>query len=438
MHPELLHPKLQVYIDKLSALFGLDEYRFARYSLHREVNVRQETVYMVSLEFFPLSARDVDVEEGNPLGTFVAQIDMRTGGIKSVIFVGGISFAQGIHISAETITNQNVEAISQIIMKLSGVELTQPTQQFKIVHQAKNRVGLHACIGEIEISGFTIDLKCNDEGQLVMYGCYGDIPKQEEVRVEQFTLSLSQLDHIITEQVKLVSLPQVETKQWLNLYGIEEIWIRNNGIETYPYELLEDNVEKIQLDIPLFWTHAEPLPPTSPLQFYDEVSLEAALKEEPHPDLEVITKQEQQNCITSITSFCSGLYPDESGHWTLDTLRRKHGYIQGIIRRVHDHKEQEYDPSNKLVVMLDHSSFHVVNYICHSRMSSLLNTQQYAPAEGIQFAQKEALSRLLPYLELTPYYVWNKQEQQYILCAKLDCKYGVDTASGDVLTLDSI
>ncbi len=41
-------------------------------------------------------------------------------------------------------------------------------------------------------------------------------------------------------------------------------------------------------------------------------------------------------------------------------------------------------------------------------------------------------------LELKPYYVYDYEQKQYVLCGKIDCQYGVHAASGEVVALDDL
>ena len=40
--------------------------------------------------------------------------------------------------------------------------------------------------------------------------------------------------------------------------------------------------------------------------------------------------------------------------------------------------------------------------------------------------------------ELKPYYVYDFEHKQYVLCGKIDCQYGVNAGNGEVISLDDL
>lgn len=464
-----MHSKIQNYIVNIEALFGLDEYRFDSYSFYRQITAKQETSYLLNLIWFPRSVVDINIDEGNPPGTCVVELNFETGTLNSIIFVGGVSYARGPYIDVEALRRNDMQHIVQFIDEIGTPTQAhpqahphpqQPTPLYKIKHLSSGSVVLQACINEIDILGVSIQIKWDQSCKLVMFNCYGDMPAQDEMLIEDFTLTLPKIKQLIAKQVKLIALPiaksidkpmgeQREQAQhnYRQVYGIEEIWIRNHndGAITYPFSFEGETTERLQLNLPLTWTKQQmkQLPSTSPLSFEDEVTIEQALNNEKHPDLQPITKQEEQACIAEITALCSALYPQQSGEWYLSSLRRKNNYIEGIVLK-------EKNGEGKIVVLLDRVTLKVINYIDRTKWMGLLelpqtnriSTQAVTPemSQGskLKYKPMEVLSLLYPYLTLTPTYVWNQQEKKYVLCAKLDCEHCVDANSGDVIGLNSI
>lgn len=483
-----MHPKIQSYIASIEALFGLDKYRFDSYTLHREITIKQETSYLLNLVWFPRSIGDINLEEGNPPGTCVVEVDFHTGALKSIIFVGGVSFAQGPYINVEALSRNDVQYMVQFMNEKGMLRQAyhphpythtdtsthphphqkQRTPLYKIKLLSTDSVVLQACINEINILGVSIQIKWDQSLKLVMFSCYGDLPAQDELLIEEFTLTLPKIKHLIAEQVKLIALPvgqsmekgmgkqRGQAQQKRQIYGIEEIWIRNHndGAVTYPFLFESETTARLQLNLPLTWTEQQikELPSTSSLSFEYEVTLEQALNKENHPDLQPITKEEEQACIAEITALCSALYPQQSGEWQLSSLRRKNNYIEGIVL-----KEKNEDTSipisissGKIVVFLDRLTLKVRNYIDRTRWMELLElpqttqrstpevTEEVPQGFNLKYKLMEALPLLYPHIELTPTYIWNQQEKKYVLCAKLDCEHCVDANSGDVIRLNSI
>jgi hypothetical protein len=469
-----MHPKIQTYVANFEALFGLDEYRFDSYSVYRQITAKQETSYILNLIWFPRSVDQISLEEGNPPGTCVVEVEFETGALKSIIFVGGVSFARGPYMDVEALRRNDTQPIVQFMNEIGKTTQAHPHQQqrtplHKIKHLSSDSLLLQACINEIDILGVSIQIKWDQSCKLVMFSCYGDIPTQDEILVEDFTLTLSKINQLIAEQVNLIALPVGQSMNKLmgkqreqaqhnhrQVYGIEEIWIRNHneGAVTYPFLFENETTERLLLNLSLTWTEQQikPLPSTSPLSFEHEVTIEQALNKEKHPDLQPIIKEEEQVCIAEITALCSALYPQQSGEWYLSSLRRKNNYLEGIVL-----KEKNGDASipisisyGKIVVLLDRVTLKVINYIDRTRWMELLElpqttqevtqgvTQGVSQGFNLKYKPMEALSLLYPYLELTPTYVWNQQEKKYVLCAKLDCEHCVDANSGDVIMLNSI
>lgn len=446
---KIMHPKIQAYIANVEAFFGLDEYRFDSYSFYREITNKQETSYLLNLIWFPRSVVDFNIDEGNPPGTCVVELNFETGALKSIIFVGGVSFARGPYIDVEALRRNDMQYIVQLIDEIGKPIQAHPqvhpqahphqqqqTTLYEIKHLSSDSILLQNCINEIDILGVSIQIKWDQSCKLVMFSCYGDIPAQDEIGVEDFTLTLSKIQQLIAEQVKLVSLPVEQAQHnYRQVYGIEEIWIRNynEGAVTYPFLFVNETTERLQLNLPLTWTEQQIKlqPSTSRLSFEHEVTIEQALVKEQHPDLQPITKEEEQDCIAEITALCSTLYSKESGLWHLSSLRRKNNYIEGIVL-----KEQNGD--GKIVVLLDRVTLKVTNYIDRTKWLGLLEFPQITQGSNLKYNLMEALSLLYPYLTLTPTYVWNQQEKKYVLCAKLDCEHCVDADSGDIISLKSI
>lgn len=50
----------------------------------------------------------------------------------------------------------------------------------------------------------------------------------------------------------------------------------------------------------------------------------------------------------------------------------------------------------------------------------------------------EAFEKIRPHLTLTPVYVYDAEQKQYVLCGKLDCPYAVHAATGERLSLNEM
>lgn len=70
------------------------------------------------------------------------------------------------------------------------------------------------------------------------------------------------------------------------------------------------------------------------------------------------------------------------------------------------------------------------------QVCGILNPSQ--TVSEITISQKEAFETLREHLELTPIYVYDDVQKQYVLCGKLDCHEGVDAVNGEVFSLTDL
>src|SRR5690625_3622911 len=76
--------------------FGLDHYYLKHERFYRHVTIFNETVYMLSMEWFPNHMNEREKDGSNPAGVAVIDIEVHSKKFKSAIFVGDKSFANGI------------------------------------------------------------------------------------------------------------------------------------------------------------------------------------------------------------------------------------------------------------------------------------------------------------------------------------------------------
>ncbi|MGV2911600.1 hypothetical protein ACNPNT_07285, partial [Bacillus safensis] len=82
-----MNANIQQLIDQTKAKFGLDLYYLKRHSFHRYVNMFNETVYTLNMEWFPSHEAEPEDDDLNPDGTAVIDVNLNTGQIETVIFV---------------------------------------------------------------------------------------------------------------------------------------------------------------------------------------------------------------------------------------------------------------------------------------------------------------------------------------------------------------
>ena len=90
----------------------------------------------------------------------------------------------------------------------------------------------------------------------------------------------------------------------------------------------------------------------------------------------------------------------------------------------------------KLMIMIDAKSLQVVNYMDNKPMLEIFD--QFQAPDKVTVTKEEAFEKMKELFELKPYYVYDFEQKQYVLCGKLDCHYGVNASNGEVIALDDL
>ncbi|MFZ0443660.1 MAG: hypothetical protein WAM95_03210, partial [Bacillus sp. (in: firmicutes)] len=225
-----------------------------------------------------------------------------------------------------------------------------------------------------------------------------------------------------------------EQKKLFPIYGVEEVYVKNDQTSTIPFEFIVDVRAFLQIDKTLNWDK-----PTNQLfdrkefSWIEDITTEQAFSFEPSPDSYPILKIEQEKCVTAVYDFLRQEYPQDSGKWILKTLHRDKGYIHAILRT---NKQDNRVFQRKLMIMIDAKSLQVVNYMDNKPMLEVFD--QFQAPEKATVNKEDAYEKLKELFELKPYYVYDFEQTQYVLCGKLDCKYGVNSSNGKVIVLDDL
>ncbi|MFJ8235332.1 hypothetical protein ACIQ34_06215 [Ureibacillus sp. NPDC094379] len=407
--------------------FGLNNYYLQEYRFQRSVNIFNETVYTLSMEWFPDHA--VQEEDGaNPEGTASIEMDIKSRKFKSAIFVMGKSFA----IDGVRFSNLKKDEIIKWVEIETGL---QHGKQFQIHKENEGEFYFMACMDGVAVSpsGF-IDVKFNEEGKLILFSIHGQFPTKELIKEEKYTLSLDRLEHLEKEQMKLIESPSYEQKKIYPIYTIEEIFVTNAGETTIPFDAFADKSQFLKINQTIHWN--EPINKTferKKIRWIEELTAEQAFSCEPSPDSFPITKADQEKCKIAVKNLLRMEYPNESEIWILKFLYRDKGYIHATLKA---NKQNNRIFQRKIKVIIDETSLHVVNYIDSKMMLKIFDNFQ-APAQ-LTITKDKAYHKLKEFFELKPFYVYDFNQKQYVLCGKLDCRYGVNAASGEVRALDDL
>ena len=88
------------------------------------------------------------------------------------------------------------------------------------------------------------------------------------------------------------------------------------------------------------------------------------------------------------------------------------------------------------MIMIDAKTLQAVNYMDNKPMLEVYD--QFQALGKVTIPKEEAYEKLKELFELKPYYVYDFEQKQYVLCGKLDCQYGVNASNGEVIALDDL
>ncbi|MBG9794124.1 hypothetical protein ABD76_17080 [Paenibacillus dendritiformis] len=420
--------RIKEWIDAAQQKFGLDHYYLHSHQLYREVTLLNETDYFLSMEWFPSHITEWE-EDNNPEGTAVVTVNLHTGQYKSVIFVGGKSFAAG--------TPFQRAGRNEIIRWIAAEAGIVYGRQFRLDKEQDGEYHFIECVDGVPLSpGGRAELRFDAEGKLTFYSVYGTFPDRSLLQEADYTLTLEAAEPLAKKQLKLVELPLLEEQRIIPVYGLEEIFIANDGLTAIPLELIRGAGKSVNIDKLMTWEQpaAEAgLLERMELSLHETVTLEQAEAREPHPDSFPIAEAEQAKCIGAAEAALRQIYPQDSGQWVLKSLQRDRGYIQAVLR---PSTSSNRVFQRKLLLFIDPRQYTVINYMDNAPLLSMFD--DFQREEKVAVSHEEAYDKLKGRLELTPVYVYDAERKKYLLCGKLDCRYGVIGASGDVVELNSL
>lgn len=419
--------RTQELVDFTREKFGLWDYYLETYSFNRSVSIFNETIYTLSMEWFPNHCVGQEYEDENPDGTAVITIDVKSRNFESVIFVMGQTFAT----NGVTFTDKN--DIIKWIEQETGLAFE---QQFQLHKEEEGELHFKECIDGIAVSpSGMIQVNFDQDGRLTLFSAHGHFPAKEMVKIEPFTLAFEKIEDIAKEQVKLIESPLMEQQRLISAYAVEEIYVRNDQKATIPFEVIVDVRGYMKIEKTLDWD--EPIEDSSferkEITWHEEVTAEQAFLGEPSPDSLPITEAEQKKCMTEVRDFLRRVYPSDSGVWMLKSLHRDSGYIHAIVRA---NKQDQRVFQRKINVMIESENLEAVNYMDNQMMLEMFD--EFEEPEKVVISKNEAYEKIKEKFELEPYYVYDFDHNQYVLCGKIDCQFAVHASTGKVLPLDEL
>ncbi|OCA89900.1 hypothetical protein F7984_05300 [Pradoshia sp. D12] len=419
--------KINELIDSTRAKFGLDNYYLKRHSLSRKLNILNETVYFLEMEWFPNHVEEQEEEELNPEGTAVIELDINSLRYERVIFVGDISYANGFRF-----TEVNRDTVVNWIEQETGLSYG---KHFKLHKEENGEFNFEACFEDIYFSpSGHIKVIVDHNGNLTLYSKHGLFPPNEMIKKEVYTLSLESIEHLAWKQLKLLNFPSFESEQLIPVYGVEEIYVTNEQKSVIPLDFNKD-MRPLEINKPIYWDEPNLKPfERQELKLSWDVTIEQAISNEQSPDSFPISKAEEEKCIVGVTEFLRQVYSNETGNWTLKTLHRDQGYIHAILRLNQEDTKCVFH--RKLMIIFDAKSLQAINYMDNQPFIDQFG--HFSCSEEVLVNKNEAYQKIKDHFELTPRYVFDSQQNKYILCGLLDCHYGVRASSGDIISLNDL
>lgn len=435
--------RIKELVDLTKEKFGLDAYFLHTWNIYSDKNVMNETDYTLAMEWFPSCIKEHTEDELNPPGTAGIEIDLKRRRFKSVIFVRGKTFANTI-----TFDSPDSEEAIRWIERETGFTYL---EQFQIKKKEATKIMFEACINGIPLSPSSeIDLRLDDQGRLVFFSNYGYYDLHETLEKVNNTLTLDDFERmndtltfddedvkkVAFEQCKLLDFPSDKQEKWLPIYAIEEIYVSHDK-KTLPFDIIEDRHSYIIVDQLMEWDAPihekfKQHPLNVENNFVTVVTVEQAFSFAPHPDTSPLTKHEQKKTIKEVLDFLRKEFPQDTGKWVLTSLHRRNRYIIAELKQVQDKRAFQ----RKLKVFIDSTHFQAMNYF--DNQSFLEMYKHYPASAAVKMSKEEAFEKIKTTIELTPVFVYDFEEQRYLLCKKIDSSYGVLAHNGELIELDEV
>lgn len=413
-------------MDNIQEKFGLGNYFLKRHHVFLETNGMGKTSYILNMEWYPNDLSQAD-EDYNPPGVASIDADIHTGYVKRIIFVQDTTYAdQAVYPGAEK--ENSIEWVEE----LTGLEFG---RQFRLVHDEGKKLGFQAAVDNIPVyPAGMIQVQFNEENQFTLFSIDGYFPDEDQISWEPFSLLPETTDSIAKEQCKLLEIPAEDQKKWLSVYGATTVFVSNDGKRTIPFETVESHPSTVRLNKVMEWN--EPIDkPFSPVEIdmSIEVSEEQALSNKPGTELTPPTDVELKELELEIINFLRREFPEESGKWELREIRPENNYTFAALKPVH---QDNRIIDRKITLILDKETGKSLNFIDNSMLLDMFS--DFEKAESPAISQDDAFEKLRRHIEVTPVYVYNRDQGKYKLCGKIDCEYGVDAVTGDVISLDEL
>src|SRR5690625_31862 len=406
--------------------YSLDNYFLKNYDIERDVNIYNQTIYKLTMEWIPNEYKDETNEQLNPPGTAIIELDLPSEKTNTILFVHEQNKVK------ENLLNGN--KLEDIIAFIETETKLEYEKDFLFQGKRGDDYIFQACYKSIPLypEGY-IEVKLNDQGKLVHFITLGQFLGNKTVEDQAFAVKKTNMIEQLKQTVKLIQLPDDENQRFEKLYGIEETFITNDEKKLIPYQLLNHEKPILYLNKVMRWDVPEEW--TEDLEEYEEdnidleldiITYEQVLAEEPSADVLIFQELKESKIIETTKDFLYKFDPFDSNMWTLTEV-----YVDN--ERIHVNLQLTVDELGleKILIFIDPESYEVINYFSNEEVIHMY--MLYEEAEEERITREEAYKLLKQHITIKPYYVYDRDRDKYILCGKIDSKHGVHASSGQLV-----
>lgn len=402
-----MNEQLQQWADMIQEKFGLEDYTCFDIVTAYEKNDWNETDYRFTTEWLPPGHTSRTEDESNPKGTAVIEVDVKTGRLKSAIFVGGTAPIRGLSF----LTGDRDEVIRWVEQETGwtyGDQFIDAESDYTFSFRTAYK-------GVPVMPDGYINVSLDEQKKLTFFSVQGLVP--DKAKESAFQLTVESVENLANERLEFVEYPSKEEEKWLPLFMIDEVLVDNETGKG-----VEENQEILTWKTAKNKKVRRKLVQMAPAEL-DESRL---FDFPPHPDTLPITKKGYAKIREASTEFLQTYVPKESGEWSLSSVRRTNGMIAARLMNVND---VSVIP-RMWKLFFDKDSYTVVSYVDDS---SWMNETygDYEKAAKPLLSKSEAFEKIKPYLEVTPVYVYDGNT--YRLNGKLDSNVAVHAVTGEIV-----
>lgn len=409
--------RIQAIADRARIEFGLENYYLARHAIYQKRNGRD---YELNMEWFPYDYDGPLEEDMNPDGTASIDYDIHRGCFQNVIFTMGTSYA-----TVHPFKEKTIEEAAAWLERQTGLTYE---QDFFAEQASENGYQFISRVDGVRLSpSLQLNVEFDDDGKLLTYSIYGEVPDVKLVEKREFKLTLEEIEPTVKAHLTRVNLPSEAEEKFIPVYAIDEVYVTADGKRCIPF-LLDERMT--QVDHLMEWD--EPLDGRIDKQFINfpgEVSVDEAFQAD-EQDNRDLTDEQIGECVKLVHDALRMEYPDDSGKWRLKELRVAYSHIEAFCYS-DDSGSTLFRP--KLVVFIDRESMTVINMIDNEAMFDVFDS--FTPAAEPRIDHETAFEKMIPYITLDPVYVYDADVKKYILCGLLDSEQAVDAVTGEILEL---